>query len=83
MKDFSQKVALISGAGSGIGRALSIELADMGCNLALVDWNKESLEETKQLLRKKMSLYPHIILILAIKKKYKLYQTRSSNLINK
>ena len=53
MKDFSQKVALISGAGSGIGRALSIELADAGCNLALVDWNKESLEETKQLLRKK------------------------------
>ncbi len=53
MKDFSQKVALISGAGSGIGRALSIELADMGCNLALLDWNKESLEETKQLLRKK------------------------------
>ena len=53
MKDFSQKVALISGAGSGIGRALSIELADMDCNLALLDWNKESLEETKQLLRKK------------------------------
>jgi len=53
LKDFSQKVALNSGAGSGIGRALSIELADMGCNLALVDWNKESLEETKQLLRKK------------------------------
>ena len=53
MKDFSQKVALISGAGSGIGRALSIELSDAGCNLALVDWNKESLEETKQLLRKK------------------------------
>jgi|TARA_A200000113_G_C8865517_1_gene354676 short-subunit dehydrogenase len=53
LKDFSQKVALISGAGSGIGRALSIELADMGCNLALLDWNKESLEETKQLLRKK------------------------------
>ena len=53
MKDFSQKVALISGAGSGIGRALSIELADAGCNLALVDWNKESLEETQPLLRKK------------------------------
>jgi Short-chain dehydrogenases of various substrate specificities len=49
LKDFSQKVALISGAGSGIGRALSIELADMGCNLALLDRNKESLEETKQL----------------------------------
>ena len=53
MKNFSDKVALITGAGSGIGRALAIELATSGCSLALVDWNKDSLEETKQLVRNK------------------------------
>ena len=53
MKDFTNKVALITGAGSGIGRALAEELANHGCNLALVDWNNESLEETCTLVRKK------------------------------
>lgn len=53
MKNFANKVALITGAGSGIGRALAINLADQGCSLALVDWNEESLDETKQIVRKK------------------------------
>ena len=51
MKNFSEKVALITGAGSGIGRALALELATSGCALALVDWNKDSLEETKQVIK--------------------------------
>ena len=53
MKDFKEKVALITGAGSGIGRALALELADSGCSLALVGWNEDSLAETKLLLEKK------------------------------
>ena len=46
MKKFPNKVAAITGAGSGIGRALALDLADRNCQLALSDINEEGLEET-------------------------------------
>jgi NAD(P)-dependent dehydrogenase (short-subunit alcohol dehydrogenase family) len=46
MKDFKDRVAAITGAGSGIGRALANDLARRGAHLALSDINEAGLAET-------------------------------------
>ncbi len=46
MKSFSGKIVVITGAGSGIGRALAQQLATKGARLALSDVNTSGLEET-------------------------------------
>lgn len=46
MKSLKEKVAAITGAGSGIGRATAVLLARHGCHLALSDVNETGLAET-------------------------------------
>jgi short-subunit dehydrogenase len=46
MKSFDGKVAAITGAGSGIGRALAVNLAAQGAALALSDIDEAGLAET-------------------------------------
>ena len=51
MKDFNDKVAAITGAASGMGRALAIELARRGCHLALSDIDAAGLAASAELAR--------------------------------
>lgn len=50
MQSFQNKVCVITGAGSGIGRCLSQQLASRGAKLAISDVNEEALAETLGLL---------------------------------
>lgn len=50
MSTFDKKVVVVTGAASGIGRSLALQLAAKGARLALSDINVTGLEETMQLL---------------------------------
>jgi butyryl-CoA dehydrogenase len=50
MKDFKDKIIVITGAGSGMGRSMAIQLAAAGAKVLLSDRNGASLSETKGLI---------------------------------
>lgn len=45
-KSFQNKLAVVTGAGSGIGRALVLDLIRRGCDVAACDVQQDALEET-------------------------------------
>lgn len=52
MKVFKNKVALITGAGHGFGRALSLEATQRGMKLAIADIDKKALNKTENDIKK-------------------------------
>ena len=51
MQRFKNKVVVVTGAGSGIGRSTSIRLDNEGAKLIMVDVNKKALSETKSMIK--------------------------------
>jgi NAD(P)-dependent dehydrogenase (short-subunit alcohol dehydrogenase family) len=51
MKSLSGKVAAITGAASGIGRATAVLMAKQGCAIAISDVNEAGLTETAEMCR--------------------------------
>ena len=49
MKNFSGRLAVVTGGGSGIGRALVQQLSAAGCHVATCDLDMSALEETRSL----------------------------------
>ncbi len=51
MEQFAGRIAVITGGGTGMGRALARQLASEGCHVAICDLSEEHMEETLRLCR--------------------------------
>ncbi|TNJ45027.1 bifunctional aldolase/short-chain dehydrogenase [Tamlana fucoidanivorans] len=56
-KPLSRKVALVTGAGGGIGKAIADKLAAEGANVVLTDINEEALKEANGTYARDVSTY--------------------------
>ena len=50
--NLKNKIALVSGAGKGLGRACAIALAEAGCNLIIISRTKKDLDEVSRKIKK-------------------------------
>jgi NAD(P)-dependent dehydrogenase (short-subunit alcohol dehydrogenase family) len=53
MEEFGDKVVLITGAGSGIGRETALQFAELGGKIAVVDLNDQGATETVSMIENK------------------------------
>ena len=53
MKEFNGRVAVVTGAGSGMGRAMAVRFAREGMRVVLADVEEPALAETEELIRER------------------------------
>ena len=46
--DLTDKIAIVTGAGQGIGKAIALRLANAGADVAIMDLNRASAEAVAQ-----------------------------------
>ncbi len=61
MKELAGKTAAVTGAASGIGRMLALNLVREGCGVALADIDAQGLEETARLAAGKAEVSTHVV----------------------
>ena len=61
MKELAGRTAAVTGAASGIGRMLALNLVREGCGVALADIDAQGLEETARLAAGKAGVSTHVV----------------------
>jgi len=50
--NLKNKIALVTGAGKGLGRACAIALAEAGANLIIISRTKKDLDQVSKIIKK-------------------------------
>jgi len=78
VKRFKNKIVIVTGAGSGIGRSTALRLDSEGADLLILDKNQDQLSETKMMLKNKNSS-EHVVDISSVNGTKKFFKDLKAN----